>query len=108
MQVISKIIEYSFIETVSPLGPNEEIGQEDLGRKICCSAGNHFLPLGKDHPWVFNTQTLADVADFSEHLSLSVTFLFLFSFSRFAGDNRSPHINFVYKNISQYTHQGTG
>ena len=63
-------------KTVSPLGPNEEIGQEDLwAGRFAVQQETIFFLLGKDHPWVFNTKPWQDVADFSDHLSLSVTFL---------------------------------
>lgn len=64
-------------KTVSPLGPNEEISQEDLwAGRFAVQQETIFFLLGKDHPWVFSTKPWQDVADFSEHLSLSVTFLF--------------------------------
>ena len=58
------------------LRPNEEIGQADLwAGRFAAQQETIFFLFGKDHPWVFNTKPWQDVADFSEHLSLSVTFL---------------------------------
>ena len=72
MRSYLKYLMLLYDKAVSPLRPNEEIGQADLwAGRFAAQQETIFFLFGKDHPWVFNTKPWQDVADFSEHLSLS-------------------------------------